>query len=217
MAALLSFGQDRRWRRAMVSEIEVGEGGHALDVATGTGAVAVALARRTQGRVTGIDQSERMLRTGLRTISSAGLDGRVRLLLGQAERLPFRDSSFDAVTFTYLLRYVDDPASTLAELVRVLRPGGTLANLEFHVPQRTVWRALWLAYTRAALPLAGMAVSAGWREVGRFLGPSISAFYRRHPLSSQISWWGAAGLADVRWRVMSLGGGVVIRGIKDGP
>jgi demethylmenaquinone methyltransferase/2-methoxy-6-polyprenyl-1,4-benzoquinol methylase len=216
MARILSFGQDARWRRLMVSRLGVGPGALVLDVATGTGTVATEIVRRTGATVVGLDQSEPMLREGTRRVARAGLAGRISLLLGHGERLPFPDGAFDAVAFTYLLRYVEDPGGTLRELVRVVKPGGALANLEFHVPPAPVWRRLWVLYTRVGLPVIGGAVSPSWREVGRFLGPSIWSFYRRHALRDQLQLWRAAGVTDVRARLMSLGGGVVIWGTRDG-
>jgi demethylmenaquinone methyltransferase/2-methoxy-6-polyprenyl-1,4-benzoquinol methylase len=216
MARVLSFGQDARWRGHLVSRLAVGPGALVLDVATGTGAVATEVARRTGAAVVGLDQSEPMLRESVRRVAGAGLASRIRLVLGHGERLPFPDKAFDALTFTYLLRYVEDPGGTLRELARVLKPGGVLANLEFHVPTARVWRGLWLLYTRVGLPLIGRAVSPAWGAVGRFLGPSIRSFYRRCPLRDQLLLWKAAGVEDVHARVMSLGGGVVIWGTKDG-
>ena len=198
----------------MVSQVGAGPGDLVLDVATGTGAVALELVRRTGATVIGLDQSEPMLREGVRRVADAGRSDRIRFAMGQGERLPFADGTFRAVTFTYLLRYVDDPAETLAELVRVLAPSGVLANLEFHVPRAPFWRAMWFLYTRAILPAAGSIASRQWFEAGRFLGPSISSFYRRYPLPAQLDMWRAAGLTQVRARVVSLGGGVVIRGTK---
>ena len=96
-----------------------------------------------------------MLGRGRRNVVAAGRSSRIALVLGQGERLPFPDSTFDALTFTYLLRYVADPAATIAELARVLRPGGTMASLEFAVPPNRFWRAWWWLYTRAVLPVAG--------------------------------------------------------------
>ncbi len=218
LAEVLSFGQNGRWRRAMVEAVRCGLDGQAgpviLDVATGTAGVALALVRSTPARVVGLDQSSEMLAGGVRRVGQAGLDGRVAFVLGQGERLPFPDESFDAVTFTYLLRYVDDPRATLRELTRVLKPGGVLANLEFAVPSNAVWRGLWFVYTRVGLPLAGRVVSRAWYEVGRFLGPSISTFYRRHPPAEQLAMWREAGVEALRARPMSLGGGVVISGTK---
>jgi demethylmenaquinone methyltransferase/2-methoxy-6-polyprenyl-1,4-benzoquinol methylase len=214
MGALLSFGQDPRWRRFMVSRMSVPAGGRVLDVATGTGMVAREVARRTGASIVGLDQSQEMLSAGVGETRAAGLEGRVRFVLGDGQRLPFADATFDGLTFTYLLRYVEDPGATLRELARVVKPGGAVANLEFHVPPNPVWRSLWLVYTRAVMPAVGRVVSPAWHEVGRFLGPSISGFYRRHPLTEQLALWRTAGIGDVRARVMSLGGGVVIWGTK---
>ncbi len=217
MGAALSFGQDPRWRRFMVSRVHVPSGGRVLDVAAGTGLVSRRLAAETPvGRIVALDQSEPMLRRGVELARSAGLAGRVVFVLGDGQRLPFNDATFDALTFTYLLRYVDDPAGTLRELARVLKPGGSMGNLEFAVPRNPLWRGLWRVYTRAVLPLAGRVVSREWWDVGRFLGPSIEGLYRRHPLEEQMDMWRAAGIGDVRARVMSLGGGVVIWGTKTG-
>ena len=217
VGAVLSFGQDPRWRRFMVSRVRQPPGGRILDVATGTALVARRLAARTGARVVvGLDQSEPMLRRGVERVANGTPKGRerIRFVLGDGQRLPFADASFDALTFTYLLRYVDDPAATLGELARVVKPGGRMANLEFHVPRSPWWRGLWRLYTRAVLPVAGRAVSRDWYEAGRFLGPSIEDLYRRHPLDRQLEMWRGAGLADTRACVMSLGGGVVIWGTK---
>jgi len=219
LAEILSFGQNGRWRRFMVARVRGGIATSTsplvLDVAVGPAGEALELVRTAPSvRVVGLDQSPEMLAEGVRNARRAGADGRVRFVLGQGERLPFPDGRFDAVMFTYLLRYVDDPAATLAELSRVLRSGGVMANLEFAVPRNAAWRGLWFLYTRIGLPLAGLPVSRAWYDVGRFLGPSISSFYARHPLDRQLAMWRAAGVSDVRSRLMSLGGGVVIWGRK---
>ena len=135
-------------------------------------------------------------------------------VLARAEALPFADATFDALTVTYLLRYVDDPGATLRELARVVRPGGVVASLEFGVPTSPVWRAAWWGYTRWVMPLIGALDSREWREVGRFLGPSIERFWRRYPLAEQQRLWAAAGLAPGRARRMSLGGGVVMWAVR---
>jgi demethylmenaquinone methyltransferase / 2-methoxy-6-polyprenyl-1,4-benzoquinol methylase len=202
-AALLSFGQDPRWRRFLVSRVPPGS--RVLDVATGTGAVAKELLARGCS-VVGLDQSPEMLAAARRA-----LDGSVELVQASAESLPFEDAGFDALTVTYLLRYVDQPGTTLRELARVVRPGGVMASLEFGVPRGPA-RLAWELWTRVGLPLAGRALSPGWHAVGRFLNDSIRGYYARYPLSAQVELWRAAGVEDVRVRRMSLGGGVVIWG-----
>jgi demethylmenaquinone methyltransferase / 2-methoxy-6-polyprenyl-1,4-benzoquinol methylase len=213
LSAALSFWQDPRWRRALVDEVAPRADERILDVATGTGMVAAELRRRADCSVVGLDQSPEML-AGARA-RFAGDGTRVELVEGQAEQLPFADESFDALTFTYLLRYVDDPPATLRELVRVVRPGGRVASLEFGVPPRRVPREAWRFYTAIGLPTLGRVASREWAEVGRFLGPSIRGFYERNPLERIVGYWLQAGLRDVKVRRMSLGGGVVMSASKD--
>ena len=208
---LLSLGQDPRWRRFLVSRVECGPDGSVLDVATGTAAVAIELVRQHGCRVVGVDQSPEMLDGARARIEAAGLVDRITLVRGGAEQLPFPDGAFDALTFTYLIRYVGDPGATLAELARVVRPGGTMAGLEFGLP-RGVWRPLWELYVRVGLPVSGRVIAHGWREVGSFLGPSIRELHNRLPLAKQVELWREAGLEDVRVRRLSLGGGYVVWG-----
>ena len=210
-ARLLSFGQDPRWRSFLVSRIPP-DASRVLDVASGTAAVAIELARAEAGRtITGVDQSSEMLAAGRARVERAGLSDRIDLREANAEALPFGDAEFDALTFTYLFRYVDDVPATLRELVRVVRPGGTVAMLEFGLP-RGAWRPLWELYVRAGLPAAGAVVSPGWREVGRFLGPSIRGFWERWPEPRLLDAWREAGVAGVDSRRPSLGGGIVVWG-----
>jgi demethylmenaquinone methyltransferase / 2-methoxy-6-polyprenyl-1,4-benzoquinol methylase len=212
-ANVLSFGQDPRWRRFLVSRIPA-DATRVLDVASGTAAVAIELARASAGRsVVGVDQSAEMLAAGQQRVERAGLASRVELRAGRAESLPFGDAEFDALTFTYLLRYVDDPAATMRELSRVVRPGGVIAMLEFAVP-RGVWRPLWELYVRVGLPAAGRVVSPAWAEVGRFLGPSIRGFYEGLPVPALLQLWRDAGLRDVQARTLSVGGGIVVWGVR---
>jgi len=217
MGALLSFGQDARWRRTMVSKVNALPGSLVLDVASGTGLVARELASRKRVRVIQLDPSEAMLRAGMPSTDRMGLAAQISRVLGRAERLPFPDGTFDSVTFTYLLRYVDDPESVIAELARVLRPGGTLACVEFYRPDDRLTHAGWWMYTRLVMPVIGAIVSPAWRHTGRFLGPSITGFYRRHPLPEQVRWWQEAGLRHVRTRGMSFGAGIVTWAVKGGP
>ena len=174
--------------------------------------MAIELARRTGCTVVGLDQSQEMLAVGRRRVEQAGLKARVRLVRGNAEQLPFQDATFDAVTFTYLLRYVDNREATMRELARVTRSGGTIASLEFGVPPAALWRTLWELYVRVALPLVGRVISAGWHDVGRFLGPSIRAL---PPPEQLADVWRDSGITDVRFRRLSFGGGIVMWGRRE--
>jgi len=217
LAQWLSLGQNGRWRAELVRHVAEGAPALVLDVATGTAGVALAVADRTGARVVGVDVSEDMVRTGRHRVQAAGRGGSVALAVGRGEQLPLADASVDAVCFTYLLRYVADPAATVRELARVLRPGGVLANLEFAVPSSVFWRLWWWGYTRLVLPVAGAVTGGrGWYEVGRFLGPNISAHYRRFPLDWTVQAWRDAGIGDVGVRRMSLGGGLVMWGRRAG-
>lgn len=216
LEAILSLGQNGRWRRAMVDRVVPAAPALVLDVATGTAGVALQLADRTPGRVVGVDLTEAMLRRGRTNVARSRVASRVQLAAGRAEQLPFPDETFDALTFTYLLRYVADPVATLVELARVLKPGAPVASLEFHVPPSRFWRAWWWLYTRGVLPAAGGLAGRSWFRVGRFLGPNISEHYRRYPSPSMVEMWREAGLVDVDFRLMSLGGGVVMWGRKGG-
>ena len=204
MGAMLSFGQDPLWRRTVADEVRQPRGSLVLDAASGTGLVAEQLRRRGY-RVMRLDPSEPMLRAG-QSPSPA--------ILGRAEQLPFEDEAFDALTFTYLLRYVDDPAATLRELARVVRPGGSIVSLEFHVPGPGWAVEPWRVYTRHVMPVIGRFVSPAWEHTGRFLGPSIEEHWREHPLDEQLGWWRDAGIEGVRWDLRSFGAAIVVRGAR---
>jgi demethylmenaquinone methyltransferase/2-methoxy-6-polyprenyl-1,4-benzoquinol methylase len=215
LAEVLSFGQNRRWRRNLVSHLAPYRPRTVLDVATGTAGVAISLAAATEARITGVDISDAMLERGRERVRTADLSDRIQLQPARAEALPFPSESFDAVSFTYLLRYVADPAATVSELSRVIRPGGHMASLDFYAPPNPLWRASWWVYTRMLLPAAGLLLGGkAWWGVGRFLGPNIEAHYKRWPPARIVDAWKAAGMVDVGCRVMSLGGGLVMWGTK---
>jgi demethylmenaquinone methyltransferase / 2-methoxy-6-polyprenyl-1,4-benzoquinol methylase len=202
-ARILSVGQDGRWRRAMVAGLGVPGGSLILDLAAGTGSISRELAGRGH-RVIAADQSPEMVAAG-------AFPGPV--VQATAERLPFADGVFDAVTFGYLVRYVDAVAGLLAEVARVVRPGGRVGMVEFGLPGGMV-RPLWLLHTRVVLPVAGRIIGHGWREVGRFLAGSIEDFARSHPPHHLAGVWRDAGLVEVRHRPMSLGGGSIMWGTR---
>jgi demethylmenaquinone methyltransferase/2-methoxy-6-polyprenyl-1,4-benzoquinol methylase len=212
VGAVMSFGQDPRWRAALVRAIDPRPDQRILDVATGTGMVAFALAERG-AEVVGLDQSQEMLgRAQAKLAAAPQLRGRVKFVQGEAERLPFAEAEFDALSFTYLLRYVDDPRATLTELSRVVRPGGRIGMLEFGVPSAPALRALWRFHTRRVLPALGRVVSPAWFEVGRFLGPNIEAFHTQEPDLACL--WREARIEQVEARRMSFGAGLVMWGLR---
>ncbi len=177
LAEVLSLGQNAKWRHELVHHIARTKPGRVLDVATGTASVAIAL------------------EVGRKRVDAVGLDRRIRLQHARAEQLPFPSASFDAVSFTYLLRYVADPAATLRELGRVLRPGGAMAGLDFYIPPGVFWRMSWRLYTRAVMPGAGFVLGGrAWWNAGRFLGPNIEAFYRQWPIDRLFEAWREAGI-----------------------
>jgi SAM-dependent methyltransferase len=151
----------------MVGAVDARADERVLDVATGTGLVAQTLVRRYGCEVVGLDQSPEMLAGAReRLAGNPTLAERISLVQGEAERLPFADEEFDHLTFTYLLRYVEDPSATMTELARVVKPGGRIASLEFAVPGHAGWRWLWRLYTRRGLPTFGRLVSREWGAHG---------------------------------------------------
>ncbi len=209
-ARLLSFGQDPRWRRFLVSRVPVGPDDVVLDVACGTGAVSLELVRQTGCSVVGADQSPGMLAEARRRIETE----RIRLVEASARDLPFEDASFDGLTAAYLLRYLDDLPAGLAELARVLRPGATASLLDFSVPPAPLARQAWNLYVDIGLPTLGRAISPGWHEVGRFLGSSIRRFDAEWPPERLLAAFHEAGFESPRLRRLSLGGCVVIWGTR---
>jgi len=201
-STLFSLGTEGGWRRRLVQRFDPREGGLYLDVATGTGLVARALRSRAHCRVVGVDLVPEMLR------HARGAEG-IRYVQARAERLPFPDATFNGLTFTYLLRYVDDPVATMRELARVVHPGGRIAMLEFGRPGWPIVRLGWRLYTRLGLPLVGRIVSRDWREVGAFLGPSVDRFYDRYDMERI---WRDAGIADVKSERLLLGAAIVVTG-----
>ena len=207
-ARLLSFGQDPRWRRFLVSRLPVGPEDTVVDVACGTGAVALELVRLTGCSVVGVDQSPEMLAEARRRLA----DHRIEFVQAAAQALPFEDASFDGLTAAYLLRYLDDLPAGLAELARVLRPGATASLLDFGVPPAPLTRHAWNFWVDAGLPLAGRAISPGWHEVGRFLGGSIRRFHAEWPPERLLGAFRDAGFESANARRLSLGGCLVLWG-----
>ncbi|MDH5781849.1 MAG: class I SAM-dependent methyltransferase, partial [Dehalococcoidia bacterium] len=211
-AQVLTYFQYLRWREFLVSRMALRPGTLVLDVCTGTAGVAMEIADHHDGRIVGIDVSHLMLEAGLLAIEKKSLDGRVQLVQGRAEHLPFPDETFDAVVFTYLLRYVQEPDATIRELSRVLKPGGQLLSLEFDIPEALWMRALWELNNRVVMPLMTIPVSRSWHRMGCFLGPSISDFCHRWPVDRLAAIWRENGIPLVQTRRLLLGVAGVMRG-----
>jgi demethylmenaquinone methyltransferase/2-methoxy-6-polyprenyl-1,4-benzoquinol methylase len=213
-AQVLTFFQYLRWRRFLVSQMALQPGNLVLDVCTGTAGVAIEIADHHDGQIVGLDVSHSMLQAGLRAVEKQSLDGRVQLVQGRAEHLPFPDETFDTVVFTYLLRYVQDPDATILELSRVLKPGGELLSLEFGTPE-TLWvKALWLIYNRVVMPVMTLPVSRSWHRMGCFLGPSISNFCQRYPVDRIAAIWRENGIPLVETKRLLRGAAIVMWGTK---
>ena len=199
LANLLSFGQDRRWRAAVVDHIVKAKPHRVLDVACGPAGVTLAIAAACEAEIVGVDLTESMLRQGMTNVERAGAADRVKLAVARAEEFPFADGTFDAISFSYLMRYVDEPAATIAELARCLAPGGTIASLDFHVPPwAPARRRLVDLYPLRAARRRRAHRRPAWYRVGRFLGPNITYHYLRHPVGEHVAAWRAAGLDNVR-------------------
>ena len=213
-AQVLTFFQYLHWRDFLVSRMALRPGNLVLDVCTGTAGVAMEIADHHDGKIVGLDVSHSMLQAGLRAIEKKSLDGRIQLTQGRAEHLPFPDETFDAVVFTYLLRYVKDPDATIRELSRVLKPGGELLSLEFGLPEALWVRTLWEIYNRVVMPVMTIPVSRSWHRMGCFLGPSISGFCQRYPVDRLAAIWRDNGIPLVETKPLLKGAAVVMWGTK---
>lgn len=212
MNRLMTFGLDQGWRRCVVQEAAPPVGGVALDVATGTGDIAIALARRVgpQGAVIGADFSRAMLHPGPAKANAVGVGGIVRFMAADALALPFPDDTFDCVTTGFAMRNVTDIARAFREMCRVTRPGGRVACLEVAQPPFPPLRALHALYFRRLVPLIGRVVT-GQREAYTYLPESARTFPPPPALAAIMA---GAGLAAVRYRRLSLGAVAVHTGTK---
>jgi len=213
-AQVLTFFQYLRWRRFLVSQMALRPRNLVLDVCTGTAGVALEIARHHNGQIVGLDVTHSMLEAGLGAVEKRSLDGRIQLIQGRAEHLPFPDETFDTVVFTYLLRYVQEPDATIRELSRVLKPGGELLSLEFGIPENSWIQALWLIYNRVVMPIVTIPISRGWHRVGCFLGPSISDFCQRCPVDRIAAIWRENRIPLVETRRLFQGVAIVMWGTK---
>ena len=209
---LFSLGQDHHWRRVARWAVDPRVGDVVLDVACGTGALAVELAS-AGATVVALDFSWNMLATGAARLRSAGSGHRLLWCNADGLRLPLRDASVDAATIAFGLRNLPDPAAGLAELARVVRPGGRLLVLEFSRPPRAALRTVYLRYLVGAMPRLARLFTAD-PAAYRYLADSIQAWPDQARLAAVIA---GAGWTGVRWR--NLTGGIVAahHALRTGP
>lgn len=208
---VLSGNIDRLWRRRTVREVRRGGARRILDVATGTGDLAIALARGIEGaQIVGVDLSEGMLEGARRKVASRGLAGRITLEQGDAEHLRQPDAAFDAVTVAFGVRNFGDLEAGLAELARVVRPGGRIVVLEFSRPRNRLFRALYEFYSYKILPRIGGLVSRD-RRAYEYLPASVGAFPAPERFLQLLR---AAGFDDCRSRSQTFGIAQIYIGIR---
>lgn len=198
----LSMSIDRVWRRRVVGEVRRAKPGRILDVATGTGDLAIAMARRIRDvQVLGVDLSEQMLAVARRKIEARGLDGRIVLDRGDAERLAVADASVDVATVAFGVRNFGDLGAGLRELARTIKPRGKVVILEFSRPRNRVFRALYEFYSYKILPRIGGLVSRDKRAY-EYLPASVGEFPAPEEFMAMMA---RAGFRNCRARSQSFG------------
>ncbi|TEU13790.1 MAG: bifunctional demethylmenaquinone methyltransferase/2-methoxy-6-polyprenyl-1,4-benzoquinol methylase UbiE [Anaerolineales bacterium] len=211
MNHLMTLGRDRAWRRYVARQAALPQGGLALDVATGTADLALALGRHSpHGRVVGIDFCSEMINMGRIKVAAAEEDSRLRFVIGDALQLPFADGCFDAVTSGFALRNVADVPQAFAEMGRVVKAGGWVVNLEIARPTLPVFRQLFHIYFYRLVPLLGRFI-AGQGEAYHYLPHSLTHFLSPEELKAVME---RAGLSKVWYRRLMLGTVAVHVGVK---
>lgn len=202
---LLSLARDRYWRREAVAQAQLPSGGVALDVCTGTADMALELAEQfpSARAIIGVDFCPPMIRIAAEKVARKGLTNRIRLQVGSALALPFGADTFDAVTVAFGIRNLVDRKCGLAELCRVLHPGGVGIVLEFATPQGPLFGWLYRLYFHRGLPWLGGLIS-GDSQAYKYLPASVSAFPAPQELSRMME---EVGFHNVHFRTMT--GGIV--------
>ena len=209
---VLSLGIDQRWRRKAVAMLEAEQPERILDVATGTADLALEAIRLDPKKVVGVDISEEMLRRGREKIERLGLSDRIVLQRGDAEKLPFSDNQFHAAMVAFGVRNFQDLDKGLAEIRRVLRPGGALVVLEFSKPRAFPIKQAYAFYSRFILPRVGRAVSKN-DGAYRYLPDSVAAFPDGEAFLDRMR---QAGYHDLTCQALTFGIASVYKGRVSG-
>ncbi|MCP3178456.1 bifunctional demethylmenaquinone methyltransferase/2-methoxy-6-polyprenyl-1,4-benzoquinol methylase UbiE [Desulfuromonas sp. KJ2020] len=208
---LLSLGIDRRWRAFAVRQLQIPEGGRVLDVATGTGDVALEIATRTPDsvRIVGEDLTQGMLRIGQEKIAASAFAHRIFLVNAPCEAMPHPGSVFDGVTIAFGIRNVVDRLAGLQEMVRVLKPGGRAVILEFSNPRSRLFKALYYFYFRRVLPFIGGLLSK--RSAYQYLPDSVLEFPDQQTFKGMMA---EAGFTDLRHFDLTFGIATIYVGVR---
>ncbi len=208
---LLSLGIDKQWRRVAVGLVRCGSRGTVLDVATGTGDLALAIAGRTPAdvRITGIDFCEEMVAIGKEKVAASSYSGRIKLAVAPCEEIPYPDGSFDSVTIAFGIRNVVDRARGLAEMNRILKPGGNAVILEFSTPVQPLFKALYHFYFLKVLPAIGGLFSQ--KSAYQYLPDSVMEFPSREEFKGLMS---QAGFRNTTHRDLTFGIATIYCGDK---
>lgn len=209
---LLSFGIDRRWRTKAVRMLKYHEGSRILDVATGTGDVALEIARRTPKsvKITGADFCKEMVDIGTVKVAASAFADRIDFRVAPCEDLPFANDTFDSITIAFGIRNVVDRKLGLAEMWRVLRPGGRMIILEFSTPRSLLFRQLYYFYFRRLLPVVGGLFSR--YNAYKYLPDSVLEFPSQEEFSRMIT---EAGFRNVHLHELTLGIATIYVGEKE--
>lgn len=202
MNTLMSLGLHRRWQRLTIQAAAQNQPRRVLDLATGTGALAIALARALpQATITGADISEGMVQVGRRKLKEQGLEHRVKLEVADALALPWSDGTFDALTVAYGVRNFENLMQGYKEMWRVLRPGGRLVVLELTPPSSKLITPFYKAYTGAVIPVAGYLISGSYKAY-KYLPRSIAAVPARAQMTALMQ---QAGFTGASFRSLNMG------------
>ncbi len=172
---ILSMGIDIQWRKKVVSQLKALDIEKVLDIATGTGDLAIMIAENTDAQVTGLDLSEGMLEFGRKKVTEKKLDDRIKMIQGDSENLPFEDNTFDAITVSFGVRNFENLEKGLLEINRVLKPNGTFIILEFAQPEKFPMKQLYSFYSKHILPTIGRILSKD-NSAYTYLPESVEAF-----------------------------------------
>ncbi|AJR03596.1 bifunctional demethylmenaquinone methyltransferase/2-methoxy-6-polyprenyl-1,4-benzoquinol methylase UbiE [Siansivirga zeaxanthinifaciens] len=172
---VISFGIDIKWRKKVVKIVKDSNPDTILDIATGTGDLAINLAETQATKITGLDISSGMLEVGKQKIKHKGLDSKIEMILGDSENMPFEDDAFDAITVAFGVRNFETLENGLKEIYRVLKPGGTFVILETSIPTKFPYKQGYNFYSKNILPLIGKVFSKD-RSAYKYLSESASVF-----------------------------------------